>query len=271
MRVRGRDHRVRRAVPVAERTVEPSEHRVADAREDQPQLGDDDEHPLSGAVVVAKTNARARSGRWTPGAALGGLAVAEQATLGRLSGDLRTGRSRPGSQRTEPPISAFPGCRAVPRSERSPESSITEAPGRPDRGLTRTPAGGAGRAGSGRDRTECRASRLLDKATAAPDPPFAVVDLAAFDANADVVVARAGGTPIRVAQQVGAQPRPAAPGAGPAGLAPGSWPTPCPRRSGWPAARRTGQSTTSWSATRRRTGPPCGPGDRPGAGRAASR
>jgi D-serine deaminase-like pyridoxal phosphate-dependent protein len=38
-----------------------------------------------------------------------------------------------------------------------------------------------------------------EQATAHLDPPFAVVDLAAFDSNADDLVRRAGGLPIRVA------------------------------------------------------------------------
>jgi D-serine deaminase-like pyridoxal phosphate-dependent protein len=38
----------------------------------------------------------------------------------------------------------------------------------------------------------------LERATAQLDPPFAVVDLAAFDANADDLVRRADGVPIRV-------------------------------------------------------------------------
>ena len=38
----------------------------------------------------------------------------------------------------------------------------------------------------------------FERATAHLDPPFAVVDLAAFDANADDLVRRAGGVPIRV-------------------------------------------------------------------------
>lgn len=41
----------------------------------------------------------------------------------------------------------------------------------------------------------------LDRATAALDPPFAVVDLDAFDANAADLVVRAGGRPIRVASK----------------------------------------------------------------------
>ena len=39
----------------------------------------------------------------------------------------------------------------------------------------------------------------LDRATARLDPPIGVVDLAAFDANADALTARAAGKPIRVA------------------------------------------------------------------------
>ncbi|WP_300614375.1 amino acid deaminase/aldolase [Trebonia sp.] len=42
---------------------------------------------------------------------------------------------------------------------------------------------------------------LHERATAHLDPPFAVVDLAAFDANAADLVRRAGGVPIRVASK----------------------------------------------------------------------
>jgi D-serine deaminase-like pyridoxal phosphate-dependent protein len=49
---------------------------------------------------------------------------------------------------------------------------------------------------AGRDRVT-----LLDQATADLDPPLAVVDLGAFDANADDLVRRAGGVPIRVASK----------------------------------------------------------------------
>src|SRR6516225_3311366 len=42
---------------------------------------------------------------------------------------------------------------------------------------------------------------LYERATAQLDPPFAVVDLAAFDANARDLVRRAGGLPIRVASK----------------------------------------------------------------------
>src|ERR1700749_5137450 len=41
--------------------------------------------------------------------------------------------------------------------------------------------------------------RLYDAATAALDPPFAVVDLDAFDANLADLLRRAGGTPLRLA------------------------------------------------------------------------
>jgi D-serine deaminase-like pyridoxal phosphate-dependent protein len=41
----------------------------------------------------------------------------------------------------------------------------------------------------------------LDRATAHLEPPLAVVDLAAFDANADALTALAGGKPIRVASK----------------------------------------------------------------------
>ena len=43
--------------------------------------------------------------------------------------------------------------------------------------------------------------RRLDSATAALDPPFAIVDLAAFRANAAAMVRRAGGKPIRLASK----------------------------------------------------------------------
>ncbi|SCG46508.1 alanine racemase [Micromonospora inositola] len=41
----------------------------------------------------------------------------------------------------------------------------------------------------------------LDRATAHLDPPYAVVDLAAFDANAAALADRAGGKPVRVASK----------------------------------------------------------------------
>ena len=41
----------------------------------------------------------------------------------------------------------------------------------------------------------------FDAATAALDPPFAIVDLAAFRANAAVMTRRAGGKPIRLASK----------------------------------------------------------------------
>jgi D-serine deaminase-like pyridoxal phosphate-dependent protein len=43
--------------------------------------------------------------------------------------------------------------------------------------------------------------RSLDAATAHLDPPFAVVDLEAFDANAAQLLARAGSTPVRLASK----------------------------------------------------------------------
>jgi D-serine deaminase-like pyridoxal phosphate-dependent protein len=42
---------------------------------------------------------------------------------------------------------------------------------------------------------------LLDRATAALDPPFAVVDLDAFDANAADLLRRAGSTALRLASK----------------------------------------------------------------------
>src|SRR6201995_5007412 len=59
--------------------------------------------------------------------------------------------------------------------------------------LVRTPARQAGDPAAARAR--------LDRATADPDPPFAVVDLDALDTNADDLLRRAGGTPIRVASK----------------------------------------------------------------------
>ncbi|TDC34115.1 amino acid deaminase/aldolase [Micromonospora sp. KC213] len=41
----------------------------------------------------------------------------------------------------------------------------------------------------------------LDRATAHLDPPYAVVDLTAFDANANALVGRAGGKPVRAASK----------------------------------------------------------------------
>ncbi|QLQ38955.1 amino acid deaminase/aldolase [Micromonospora robiginosa] len=49
------------------------------------------------------------------------------------------------------------------------------------------------------DRAELR--DRLDRATAHLDPPYAVVDLQAFDANADALAGRAGGKPLRVASK----------------------------------------------------------------------
>lgn len=41
----------------------------------------------------------------------------------------------------------------------------------------------------------------LDRATAHLDPPYAVVDLSAFDANAAALVDRAAGKPVRIASK----------------------------------------------------------------------
>ncbi|GAB3067677.1 amino acid deaminase/aldolase [Micromonospora schwarzwaldensis] len=49
------------------------------------------------------------------------------------------------------------------------------------------------------DRAELR--DRLDRATAHLDPPYAVVDLSAFDDNADALAGRAGGKPLRVASK----------------------------------------------------------------------
>ena len=49
--------------------------------------------------------------------------------------------------------------------------------------------------------TETSQRATLDKATADLDPPFAVVDLAAFDANAKALVEHAAGKPLRVASK----------------------------------------------------------------------
>ncbi|MEO3776166.1 alanine racemase [Micromonospora sp. B11E3] len=46
-----------------------------------------------------------------------------------------------------------------------------------------------------------RLRERLDRATAHLDPPYAVVDLTAFDANAAALPARAGGKPLRVASK----------------------------------------------------------------------
>ncbi|MGZ4620827.1 MAG: amino acid deaminase/aldolase [Blastococcus sp.] len=51
------------------------------------------------------------------------------------------------------------------------------------------------------DRTAAQARARLDRATADLDPPCAVLDLDALDANADDLLRRAGGTPIRVASK----------------------------------------------------------------------
>ena len=92
----------------------------------------------------------------------------------------------------------------------------------------------------------------LDRATAALDPPFAVVDLDAFDANAADLLRRARRHAAAAGQQVGALPRAAAPRArrrlrGAAVLH---------AARGAVAGRRTA-STTSSSPTRPPTAPRC--------------
>src|SRR3954465_5732001 len=96
-------------------------------------------------------------------------------------------------------------------------------------------------------------ARRLDRATADLDPPFAVVDLDALDANADDLVRRAAGKPIRgasksVRSRGGARARVAgwpARGCAPAVCCGGCWPgraspgssrTRWARRGGWPMA-----------------------------------
>ena len=61
--------------------------------------------------------------------------------------------------------------------------------------------GGAARTAHGNARWPWTTATRLDRATADLDPPFAVVDLDAFDANAADLVRRAGGKPIRVASK----------------------------------------------------------------------
>ncbi|MFG3419963.1 amino acid deaminase/aldolase [Micromonospora sp. NPDC048063] len=46
-----------------------------------------------------------------------------------------------------------------------------------------------------------RLRERLDRATAHLDPPYAVIDLATFDGNADALAGRAGGKPVRVASK----------------------------------------------------------------------
>jgi len=62
----------------------------------------------------------------------------------------------------------------------------------------------------------------LEAATAHLDPPFAVIDVEALHANADDLLRRAAGKPIRLASK-----SPAFSG------------TPWPRRTGWPRSSTT--------------------------------
>ena len=61
--------------------------------------------------------------------------------------------------------------------------------------------------------TPARTGPVYDRATAHLDAPLAVVDLEAFDANADDLVRRAGGQAGPGGEQVGALPRAAGTGA----------------------------------------------------------
>jgi D-serine deaminase-like pyridoxal phosphate-dependent protein len=95
-----------------------------------------------------------------------------------------------GNARAKPdPASAAGSASAAP----DPASAAGSASAAPD------PASAAGRASAAPDLERLRSR--LDRATADLDPPFAVIDVAAFDANAVGLVDRAGGTPIRVASK----------------------------------------------------------------------
>ena len=86
----------------------------------------------------------------------------------------------------------------------------------------------------------------------APSSPVMVVDLDAFDANAEDLRRRAGGTPIRLASKSVRVPALIRRGLGSRRLPGRARPTPWPRRSG---SRRTRSATTSSSPTRPWTGP----------------
>ena len=100
--------------------------------------------------------------------------------------------------------------------------------------------------------TERQLRDRLDRATAAPRPAVAVVDLAAFDANAAALAGRAGGKPVRVASKSVRCRELLEPGAG---------------RPGWRgvmaftlargdlAGPRRRHRRRRWSRTRPRTGP----------------
>ena len=75
-----------------------------------------------------------------------------------------------------------------------------------------------------------------DTATAHLEPPFAVVDLAALRANAADMTRRAAGKPIRLASKSVRCRELIDARAGAWTASAGSWPSPCPRRCGWPSA-----------------------------------
>ena len=83
------------------------------------------------------------------------------------------------------------------------------------------------------------------------EPPFAVVDLDAFDRNAADLLRRAGGKPVRLASK-SVRCRALIERALAAGLQ-GSSPSRCPRRCGW----RSTATTTSSSPTRPSTARRC--------------
>ena len=83
----------------------------------------------------------------------------------------------------------------------------------------------------------------------------------ALRANAAAMTRRAAGQADPGGQQVGALPGADQPGAGDGRVPRASWPSRCPRRSGWP---EPGPATTSWWPTRRRTGRAGAAGRRPG-------
>ena len=90
----------------------------------------------------------------------------------------------------------------------------------------------------------------LDRATSHLDPPLAVLDLAALQANAADLVRRAAGKPIRLASKSVRCRTVLRPDARAARVRRESSATRCPRRSGWPR----GVIDDSSSATRPSTG-----------------
>ena len=89
----------------------------------------------------------------------------------------------------------------------------------------------------------------LETATAGLEPPFAVVDLDAFDANAADLLARARGKPVRLASKSVRVPGADRPRAGRRADR-ASWRSRCPRRCGSPATTTTSSSPTRPSTAR---------------------